>query len=89
MSNSIETESFRLEIVSDDDDTTAQATQQLRTNLMKMEHIEAVERPAPSMGEGLSGSKGDAFTLGLDSRRCTRNGERYYRVPEGLADAQG
>ena len=64
MSHAKETESFRLEIVSDDDDTTAQATRQLRTNLMNMDGIAAVERPSPSTGEDVSGAKGDAVTLG-------------------------
>ena len=63
MSNSIEAESFRLEIVSDDDDTIAQATQQLRTNLMNMDGVEAVERPL-SEEDDRSGGKGDALTLG-------------------------
>jgi hypothetical protein len=64
MANTIETESFHLEIVSDDDDAIAQATQQLRTNLMNLDGIEAVERPSPSTGEDLGGAKGDALTLG-------------------------
>jgi len=64
MSNSIETESFRLEIVSDDDDTSLQMQQQLRTNLLNMDFVEAVERPSTSTGEDLSGAKGDALSLG-------------------------
>jgi hypothetical protein len=63
MNNSGETESVRLEIVSDDEDTTAHAIQQLRTNLRNMDGIEAVERPQ-AKEDDLGGGKGDALSLG-------------------------
>lgn len=64
MGNSKATESFRLEIVSIDDDTTARATQQLRTNLMNMDGIIEVEHPSSSAGVDQPGAKGNSLTLG-------------------------